>query len=78
MILQWGIERADKAGVEAYLEGTEVGKPLYEKFGFRTVRELNMDLSKWGVDAIHTTYVMIRPAKSQAQARAVAGESDER
>jgi hypothetical protein len=34
MIVQWGCDRADKAGVLAYIDASEKGKGLYQKFGF--------------------------------------------
>lgn len=35
MMLQWGVDMAEKDGVECYLDATPQGKPLYEKFGFQ-------------------------------------------
>jgi len=37
MLMRWGTERADHEGVEAYLEASPVGKPVYEHFGFGEV-----------------------------------------
>ncbi|KAF3767143.1 acyl-CoA N-acyltransferase [Cryphonectria parasitica EP155] len=39
MLMQWGAERADREGVECYLDATPAGKPLYERFGFRDAVE---------------------------------------
>lgn len=33
-MMAWGVARADEDGVEAYLDATPEGKPLYVKFGF--------------------------------------------
>ena len=33
----WGVERADEMGVESFLEATDMGKNLYETFGFIVV-----------------------------------------
>lgn len=33
-ILRWAVEEIDKEGVEAYLNASAPGKPLYKKFGF--------------------------------------------
>ncbi|EAW20217.1 GNAT family N-acetyltransferase [Aspergillus fischeri NRRL 181] len=38
-LLRWGLERADEVGLETYLSASPVGRPLYEKFGFRVVEE---------------------------------------
>jgi GNAT superfamily N-acetyltransferase len=43
MLLRWGLQRADAeggAGVEAYLEASPEGKPVYEHFGFREMERL--------------------------------------
>ncbi|CAG8962084.1 hypothetical protein HYFRA_00005127 [Hymenoscyphus fraxineus] len=34
MLLKWGLEKADEAGLESYLEASPKGKSLYEKMGF--------------------------------------------
>lgn len=34
LMMAWGAERADENCMEAYLDATPDGKPLYEKFGF--------------------------------------------
>lgn len=39
MMMQWGVQEADKDGVESYLDATPEGKPLYERFGFESVDE---------------------------------------
>ncbi|KAK4031763.1 acyl-CoA N-acyltransferase [Parachaetomium inaequale] len=39
MLMEWGLERVDETGFEAYLEASPEGKGLFEKFGFRVVDE---------------------------------------
>jgi predicted N-acetyltransferase YhbS len=39
MLLKWGIDTARKMDVEGWLNATLLGKPLYEKFGFKVVKE---------------------------------------
>ncbi|KAL4994035.1 acyl-CoA N-acyltransferase [Aspergillus recurvatus] len=34
MLLQWGCELADEAGVALYVDASRAGAPLYERFGF--------------------------------------------
>ncbi|KAJ8060886.1 hypothetical protein OCU04_009967 [Sclerotinia nivalis] len=34
MLVKWGVNMADSLNGEAYLEATEMGRPVYEKFGF--------------------------------------------
>jgi ribosomal protein S18 acetylase RimI-like enzyme len=42
-LLQWGIDRSEEEQVPAVLVATEVGKPLYEKMGFREVSDVPSD-----------------------------------
>ncbi|KAH7253173.1 hypothetical protein FSOLCH5_013968 [Fusarium solani] len=37
MILNWGKKKADKMGVEMWLDATELGVPVYKKHGFTVV-----------------------------------------
>ena len=40
-LLQYGCERADKQGVEVFLESAPDALPLYQKFGFRTAASMH-------------------------------------
>ena len=40
-LLQYGCERADEQGVEAFLEAAPDALPLYQKFGFRTAASMH-------------------------------------
>ncbi|KAI9694320.1 MAG: hypothetical protein M1820_009009 [Bogoriella megaspora] len=44
MIIDWGVQEAKKEGVPAYLESVPGAKSLYEKYGFKQVGELSIDL----------------------------------
>ena len=58
LLIQWGIEQAEKWKVPAYLEAGVMGRPIYEKMGFRQVGELaEVDLKPFGVD---TTFILVR------------------
>jgi hypothetical protein len=35
MLLEWGTKQADRARLPAFLESSPMGKPLYERMGFR-------------------------------------------
>jgi predicted N-acetyltransferase YhbS len=35
--MNWGLEHADRLGLETFIEATDLGKPVYEKFGFRVM-----------------------------------------
>jgi GNAT superfamily N-acetyltransferase len=50
MLVRWGCEKADDAGVEAYLEASPMGAPMYARHGFEEVRPIELDLRKYGGD----------------------------
>lgn len=50
LIMQWGIDKAEKLGLEAYLEASPMGKPLYEKFGFGVLLMIAYDTTKPNAD----------------------------
>lgn len=50
LLLNWGRERADEAGVEMYLEASPMGQPLYARYGFEPLGPLVVDLRRWGGD----------------------------
>ncbi|TVY89155.1 hypothetical protein LAWI1_G005798 [Lachnellula willkommii] len=51
MLVEWGVERARKDGVPAYLEAGALAIPLYAKHGFRQIGDLlRIDLRGYGVD----------------------------
>ena len=43
MLVQWGCDRADELGVEAYIEATQQATPMYARLGFKTVRSVVFD-----------------------------------
>lgn len=45
ILMQWGIEQADRLGLEGFIEGSDLGRPLYEKNGFRQICETHPDIS---------------------------------
>jgi GNAT superfamily N-acetyltransferase len=58
--LEWGTAEADRLGLVSYLESSEEGRPLYEKFGFKEVGRIVVDLSKWGASTQAKAYQMVR------------------
>jgi GNAT superfamily N-acetyltransferase len=57
-LLKWGLDRADAEGVEAYLSSSPEGKPVYEKYGFKSVYTFSPFPG-------YLQEVMIRPVTSQ-------------
>lgn len=64
MLLQHFADEADKRGLESYLESTDEGRPLYEKFGYETVEVMVTDFSKWDGPAKFETCLMLRKPKT--------------
>ncbi|KAF9696331.1 hypothetical protein EKO04_005728 [Ascochyta lentis] len=63
MLVRWGTERADEAGVEAYLEASPMGAPMYARHGFEPVKRVELDLRKYGGKEVMEFILMKRPAK---------------
>lgn len=66
MMLQWGAEQADRAGLESYVESSVMGKPLYERFGYEPFKGMHFDLSKYGGQGFDTFTLMIRPPQRRS------------
>jgi GNAT superfamily N-acetyltransferase len=59
MLLRWGCEKADEAGVEAYLDASAIGAPLYARHGFVAKGMSELDLRKFGGDEVMQFIVSI-------------------
>lgn len=64
-LVQWGLDAADEAGVEIWLESSVAGKPMYEKFGLRPLKTIDFDLSQLGYEGVDTHICMMRGVKGQ-------------
>ena len=47
LLLEWGMERAEKEGLECYLEASPAGRPMYGSFGWEMVRQMDHDYTQW-------------------------------
>lgn len=43
LLMTAGLNKADDLNLECWLEGSSMGKPLYEKFGFRSLLKIAFD-----------------------------------
>jgi GNAT superfamily N-acetyltransferase len=59
MLVRWGCERADEVGVQAYLEASLIGAPLYARHGFVGKKEIELDLRKWLGGEVHKFIVSV-------------------
>ncbi|KAL4899930.1 hypothetical protein BDW74DRAFT_162710 [Aspergillus multicolor] len=64
--LAWGVEQAERLGLDLYLEATEAGRPLYEKTGFQGLKKVDYGLD--GVGETSLTF-MILPAKAISEVK---------
>ena len=46
LVMDWGLERADRMGLECFIEATEEGKPCYERFGFEVLDRNELHVEK--------------------------------
>lgn len=63
-LLEWGLDMADREGLETFIEASPAGKPLYEKMGWRVVGFTDVDLRRWGwkgEEDTNRTVSMFRP-----------------
>ena len=65
LLLDQGMEIADRCGIQSYLEATKVGRPLYAKYGYEDRENMDFDVVKYAPtakdDPPHQFMVMIRP-----------------
>lgn len=47
-LLEWGLEKADREEVEAWIEASPAGKGLYEKMGWKEVGFVDLEMGMWG------------------------------
>ncbi|KAF1943380.1 hypothetical protein EJ02DRAFT_373525 [Clathrospora elynae] len=60
MLIDWGVRKADSAQLPSFLESTQMGRPLYERMGFRPKEVVTWDLTKYGLEGTDTVTVMLR------------------
>lgn len=46
MLLEWGTQKADELGLEAFVESTDDGKPCYERHGFTYMSTFYLNSAK--------------------------------
>ena len=68
MLVKWGVDKADDLSVEAYHESSIEARKLYERFGYRILKAVEFDMSKYGRPDLGTDInaIMYREARPQA------------
>ena len=67
MLLQQGLDKADRLGLPSYLDASVNGKPLYERFGFKAIATIPFDGRQYGGRSEGKHHIMVRPAQSLEQ-----------
>ena len=66
MLVKSGLNAADQLGIDVLVVATgRRGQKLYSKHGFEILEEKSQSMSKFGVDELYETFVMIRRAKQR-------------
>lgn len=69
LLLDWGLKKADSDGLVTYLDGTVMARPIYEKNGFKLVKDLEWDRVPWGGEGRDWLACMVRqPQESNRKA----------
>jgi hypothetical protein len=50
-MMEWGVKKADEMNVPSFIEASDLGKLLYEKFGFMTFGEIDVNTEKENASA---------------------------
>ena len=49
-LLEWGIREADKKGLDCWVDASEAALGFFEKFGWKQVGSVEVNLADWGGD----------------------------
>lgn len=61
MLVQWGIDVANKSKIPCYLESSTTSHAFYLNMGFEDVDTVEIDMSRWEGEGKDVHYCMIRP-----------------
>lgn len=66
ILIRYGLDAAERAGAKAFLEATPAAVGVYERYGWKGLDEIVMDLGDYGVEngGLHRTLCMERKAGS--------------
>jgi GNAT superfamily N-acetyltransferase len=70
-LLEWGLQEADREGVECWIDSSPFGLGLYKKFGWKEVGYLDVDLGRWGGEEgkVRRTVDMVRQPHGKDNSR---------
>jgi predicted acetyltransferase len=64
-LLEKFLEEVDRDGEPVFLRASSSGKPLYEKYGWTTLKEVTYDLAEYGQPEGYTNTAMRREGKKK-------------
>ncbi|KAJ4986882.1 GNAT family protein (acetyltransferase) [Stagonosporopsis vannaccii] len=64
LLLDWGMQKADKEGLVTYLDATQRARPIYAKRGFELKKVVEWDRKVWGGEGVDVHYCMVRTPRS--------------
>ncbi len=59
-LVQSGIKIAEDAGLECYVMSKPAGLKLYESHGFKLVKTVSQDVSKWGITEPDVNHFLVK------------------
>jgi GNAT superfamily N-acetyltransferase len=65
-LLEWGIQQAEGRNARIYLEATMDGYPLYCKYGWQRLEDLNLDFAQYGGTGKAQFVLMMREPQNSA------------
>lgn len=68
MLMQWGCDIADEAGVPVYVEAEPGGVSFYQRFGLKQVGENVLDLTPFGQPGVFESTVLLLRERSTRHA----------
>ncbi|QDS67632.1 hypothetical protein FKW77_004467 [Venturia effusa] len=69
LLMKRYLDAVDEEGIEAYLEASEAGRPLYARYGFKPISEKTFDLEKYGGKGVERNTVMMRDRAGASEVR---------
>ncbi len=63
-VLRAGLEDADRAGAQTYIEASPAGLPVYLKYGWKSVDGLMIDTQPYGGHGVEHVPFMMREPRS--------------
>ena len=68
MLIKWGVEQADRDGLECYIEASPDGLELYKRYGWEEVEDYDVEYEgEDGGKRVYRTVLLVRKPKSTSR-----------